>query len=180
MEATLIGVHYSTADANFNTPYPNKCIPVIWAPNPFGVTTGVDQTGNYHRNWNLNHRVGVLAAVAAYYYFGGKDGGAAYCNNVLANFEYDFFMEKLSQAGLTNVRAIFGNAGTHPDVGLEWWTKSSSLSLAGEYTYFGSPMDEIGEWLRKFIMGSLTAGPVRPYGGDTHKHSPPIRLPRLS
>lgn len=169
MQATLIGAHYSNADANYDTPYPGKCIPVLWASNPFHVTTGVDQTGNYHRNWNLNHRVGVLTAVAAYYYFGGKNGGSKYCNQVLANFEYHSFMAKLSNAGLTNVHTIFSSAGTNPDVGLERWTKSSSLSPMGEYTYFGNPMDKIGEWINQFIAGGLTGGPIRPYGGDTGK-----------
>ena len=178
MEATLIGAHYASADANFK--YNGVGLspaPVLWAYRTDlpAATTGVDQTGNYDREWNLNHRIGVLTAVAAYYYFGGADGGSAYCNNVLSTFDYDAFRQELLDAGLTNVYAIFGNAGNAASgslaqINLQTRTRSSSVYTGG-YKYYGYSMDEMGQWLNQFITVSLTGGPIRPYGADTVKPS---------
>lgn len=193
MEATLIGAHYATADINYNLKslgYAEDRIPVLFANNPFGATTGVDQTGNYDRGWNINHRVGVLTAIAAYYYFGGsapassgsrfKTAGSEYCNTILAEFDYDTFMGRLEAAGFTNIYTIFSSAGkydeslpigpyNYPQIALEPHTRSSSLSSAGEYMYYGKSMDNISSWLLEFITASLGSGPVRPYGGDNSK-----------
>ena len=185
MRATLIGAHYATADANYDD-YPNGVgrAPVLWATQSYRATTGVDQTGNYDRGWNLNHRVSVLTAIAAYYYFGPAAEAegitrAAYSNRILATFVYDDFMSALLKAGFNNVHTVFSNAGgaTEPDpalgnfdpypVSLQRRTTSSSLySPNGEYHYFGSPLSKIGQWFEEFINGSMN-GPVRPYGGDS-------------
>ena len=193
MEATLVGAHYATADANYNLKdlgYEADRIPVLFRDNPFNATTGVDQTGNYERGWNINHRVGVLTAIAAYYYFGGsapagegsrfKTVGSEYCNTVLAEFDYDVFMTRLLDAGFTNIHTIFSSAGkyddslsvgpyNYPQIALEPHTRSSSLSNDGEYMYYENSMDNISAWLLEFITASLGGGPIRPYGGDYNK-----------
>lgn len=193
MEATLVGAHYATADTNYNLKslgYDEDRIPVLFTDNPFSATTGVDQTGNYERGWNINHRVGVLTAIAAYYYFGGaapasegskfKTAGSEYCNTVLAEFDYDVFMARLKDAGFTNIHTIFSSAGkyddslpigpyNYPQIALQPHTRSSSLSEDGEYMYYGNSMDNISAWLLEFITASLGSGPVRPYGGDNAK-----------
>ena len=193
MEATLIGAHYATADANYNLKslgYEEDRIPVLFRDNPFNGTTGVDQTANYERGWNINHRVGILTAISTYYYFGGrkpadkdsrfKTTGAEYCNTVLAEFVYDVFMTRLIDAGFTNIYTVFSSAGryddslpigpyNYPQIALEPHTRSSSLSKAGEFMYYGNPMDNISVWLLEFITTSLGGGPIRPYGGNKAK-----------
>ena len=73
----------------------------------------------------MNHRIGILTAVAVYYYFGpaAESEGltrTAYANRILATFVYNDFMAALKQAGLTNIHTIFGNTGgaTQPNPAL--------------------------------------------------------------
>ena len=181
MEATLIGAHYATADANYTTAGGGvgQIPKAPWFTQGFDCTTGVDQTFNYHREWSVGHRAGILTAISAYYYFGGSSNdGSKNCNDILANFEYDSFMQKLLDAGFANVHTVFGNAGNEVEgsqypfkipSNLQVRTRSSANSNAGEYMYFGNSMDQIGQWIAEYINTGLGGGLIRPYGGDNAK-----------
>ena len=181
MEATLIGAHYATADANYTTQGGGvgQLVKAPWFTQDFDCTTGVDQTFNYHREWSIGHRAGILTAISAYYYFGGSlNGGADKCNEILAGFDYNVFMQRLLDAGFSNIYTVFGNAGNETEgseypakiaSNLQVRTRSSSKSDAGEYTYFGYTMDQIGKWITEYIETGLGGGPIRPYGGDNAK-----------
>ena len=181
MEATLIGAHYVSADANFSAVSGGvgQRPKAPWFTHGFDCTTGVDQTFNYHRNWSIGHRAGILTTISSYYYFGGAlNGGSKNCNDILARFDYDVFMQRLLDAGFTNIHTVFGHAGNetegspHPfkiPGNLQVRTRSSSKSNAGEYMYFGNTMDQIGEWIADYIKVGSGGGFVRPYGGDDAK-----------
>lgn len=140
MEATLISTHFSYSDTNDNR-------------------LSLDGATDFKKTWNPNHRAGLLGAPLVYYYF---DQNAALLNAMLKNFDYDDFMQRLDDADFTNMKTVFTNT---PRQQLIDSTVNDGLD---GFTYEGHPLDEPGQWVKSYSDFMFNAGPVRPYGGDSH------------
>ncbi|RAU96384.1 DNRLRE domain-containing protein [Paenibacillus sp. YN15] len=135
MEAALIGAHWGYSDKN-------------------NFNTGLDQIGNFGKDWNPNYRNGgVGSAIATIYYFGVEAA-----NSRLKNFSYDSFAAELQAAGLTNIATTFANTGKTK---LEQATKNDGE--AG-FTYKGHRPDQLGLWMKE-LMDYGFNGTVSPFGG---------------
>jgi hypothetical protein len=116
VEACLIASHWAHDDDNeFNT--------------------GINQLGNFGKNWNSNMiEGGIGMGIAATYYL----GGAVAANDILLNFNYDDFMARVKNAGLTSIDWVFNQTGK---TGLEAATQDN-------FTYNGYPLDQLFYWLK--------------------------------
>lgn len=135
VEAALIGAHWGYSDNN-------------------SFSTGLDQAGNFGKDWNPNYRNGGIGPViAAVYYFGEEE-----CNSKLKNFDYDAFMARLAAAGFTNTATVFSNTGKYL---LEAHTRNDGPD---GFTYKGHTLNEIGLWYKEVVEYTFDL-PVSPVGG---------------
>lgn len=135
MEAALIGAHWGYSDKN-------------------SFSTGLDQTGNFGKEWNPNYRNGGIGPVmAAVYYFGAEQS-----NSMLRSFDYDAFMARLLAAGFTNTATVFSNTG-------KALLEAHTLNDGPEgFTYKGHALSEIGKWYGEVVEYTFDL-PVLPVGG---------------
>ncbi|MDR1060399.1 MAG: DNRLRE domain-containing protein, partial [Clostridiales bacterium] len=138
MEAAAIASHFCYSDANDNK-------------------TGLDNIGNFDKEWNPNHRAGLLGGIMSAYYF----GGAGAVNAMLAGFDYDAFMARLSAANLTNIHRVFSNT---PKAKLVADTTNDGPE---GFKYKGHTLSEPGKWVAELSDFTFSGGAIRPYGGDT-------------
>ncbi|MBO9609853.1 MAG: DNRLRE domain-containing protein [Paenibacillaceae bacterium] len=134
MQAALVSAHWGYDDDN-------------------DFDTGLDQLGNFGKDFNPSMRNGGLGpGIAAIYYI-----GAAESNAFLLNFNYDAFMAELLAAGFTNIINTFSATGKAE---LEANTHNT-----GSFTYKGYTTAELHKWVQH-LMTYTFALPVAPEGGE--------------
>jgi hypothetical protein len=117
--------------------------------------TGIDNSGNFDKGWNPNHRAGLLGAVLAVYYFGDAEA----LNQELEAFDYDNWIGQLTAAGLTNIKRIYENSAK----ALVEQSITKDV-LDNGFTYQGFPLDEPGQWVKAFTDYAFSKN-VSPVGG---------------
>lgn len=130
MQSCLIASHWGHDDGN-------------------NFNSGLNQLGNWNKNWNPNHiEGGVGMGLAAAHYL----GGAAAANNFLVNFNYDNFVASLTSAGLTGIKANFNATGK---TALEAATKNT-------FEFNGHSLSDPFSWLehRASIMYNKIVSPT--------------------
>jgi peptidoglycan/xylan/chitin deacetylase (PgdA/CDA1 family) len=123
----------------------------------------LDNSDVFDKNWNPNHRAGLIGAILAYYYF---DGDTAWLNEQADNFDYDSWIQQLENAGLPNVKVVYGNLGKAT---VEQGIKRDSNNDGFTYTYdIGAgnvtvPLNQPGR-LAKALTEITFRHPVSPIG----------------
>ncbi|MFB7740308.1 hypothetical protein ACFC08_39640 [Streptomyces sp. NPDC056112] len=79
-----------------------------WSFNdPNNFYTALDQVGNFQKTYNANYREGYVGvAIAADLYFGPDQ-----LNKVFADFSYDAYVRRLTDAGFTSILATWEKTG---------------------------------------------------------------------